>query len=271
MHLENTNHSLTFYSGLNKSLIRKSKCVNTKQFELELYSKNIDAIFDFNRPVAFATSNVVQMFTVLKNKLKAGIFDISTPHIQVYLKQDLSFDFQGYGFCVPETQKILKKEAPFETGSVFFEKENSIEALNERLDKSYQNHERSSSHYLAPFVHEFLHSAYINYIYQKYGYEGLCPYTAQKYSRKANNCGLKVMNLLQKLRFNEAENNIILDNLGKYAASSKNQYHEVFAETFTKMICNSLSDKDSMPIKNPMDELKNFPKEFLSIVQKLFV
>ena len=55
-----------------------------------------------------------------------------------------------------------------------------------------------------------------------------------------------------------------------YSLSPKNQYHEVFAETFTKIICNCLSSKDSLPVKNPLDEMKSLPCEFLKILSKLF-
>ena len=66
------------------------------------------------------------------------------------------------------------------------------------------------------------------------------------------------------------ENEIIKNNLGLYSLSPENQYHEVFAETFTKIICNCLSPQDSLPVKNPLEEMKSLPCEFLRILAKLF-
>lgn len=41
-----------------------------------------------------------------------------------------------------------------------------------------------------------------------------------------------------------------------------------FAETFTKLICDTLS-KDCLPQRNPLDDLKHYPKEFLKILNKI--
>ena len=261
--------NINFKSGLNKALIKECQSTNVRNLEKSLSSNNIPSDFGFNKPVAFAVGKVFEIFNLLKKQAK--IFDISAPRIQAYLKSDLNFNFKGYGFCVPETQSILKNQPPFETGSLFFQKENSIEEINAKLDETFSNNERSSSHYLAPFIHEFMHGIYIDYVYKKYGYEGECPYTAQKYKSSEKDCGLKVMNILQNLQFNNCENGLIQNILGKYAATSKNQYHEVFAETFTQVICKCLSDKDSLPIKNPLDEFKKYPKEFINIIKKLFI
>lgn len=270
IHINKSNQNLNFTSGLNAKLVRQCKHTDVQYIQSQLLQKYIIADFDSSKSVAFASNQVLQIFETLKNKLKSQIFDISIPRIQVYLEENIIFQPKGYCFCVPETQKILKNELPFETGSIFFEKENSLEEVNQKLDESFQKQERSSSHFLAPFVHEFLHNSYINYIYKKYGYEGLCPYTAEKY-HNAKNCGLSIMKILQTLKFNESENSIIREHLGQYATTPQNQYHEVFAETFTKLICNCLSEKDSTLTSNPIDELKKLPKEFLLIIQKLFI
>lgn len=179
--------NINFKSGLNTALVKECRSTNVRNLEKSLGSKNIPSDFGFNKPVAFAVGKVFEIFNLLKKQAK--IFDISTPRIQAYLKSDLGFDFKGYGFCVPETQAILKSQPPFETGSLFFQKENSIEEIDQKLDKSFLNNERSSSHYLAPFIHEFLHGIYIDYVYKKYGYEGGCPYTAQKYKSSEKTAG----------------------------------------------------------------------------------
>ena len=263
--------NINFKSGLSTTLIKQCRDINVRKLEKRLNLNNIPSDFDFNKPVAFAIHKVFEIFNILKKQSKIKIFEIFTPRIQVYLTSNLRFNFKGYGFCVPETQSILKGQPPFETGSLFFQKENSIEEIDKKLDKSFLNDERSSSHYLSPFIHEFLHGIYLDHIYKKFGYEGKCPYTAQKYKRTENDYGLKVMNILQNLQFNNRENELIKNILGKYATTSENQYHEVFAETFTQVICKCLSDKNSLPVKDPIDEFKQYPKEFINIIKKIFV
>lgn len=270
MHIKELKNNINFQSGLNNNLIKQSKNVKVKKIEANFLYNQVDTNFKDCQSIAFTADKVFQIFDNLSRKLKINTFQISIPRIQIYQKKNLIFDFQGYGFCIPETQQILKKEFPFETGSIFFEKENSLEEINQKLDESFKKEERSSSHYLAPFIHEFLHNSYINYIYTKYGYEGICPYTSKKYHNDKN-CGHSIMRELQTLKFNEHENKIIRENLGQYATTSQNQYHEVFAETFTKLICNCLSAENSTLCSNPIDELKKLPKEFLTIVKKLFL
>ena len=132
---------------------------------------------------------------------------------------------------------------------------------------SFINKERSSSHFLSPFIHEIMHSVYLNYIYSKYGYEGNCPYTKKKYYRNDKNLGLQMMKKLTNLSFDNQENLLINDVLGRYSTIKTNQYHEVFSETFTKIICDSLKGIDI--VKNPIDVLKNMPIEFRKIIAKV--
>lgn len=270
MYISKFNKNINFQSGLSKKLIEQCKHTDINKVQSDLRLKNIHSDFNSSKPVTFAVSKVFKIFELLLDKTKKDIFKISTPNIMVYSTKNLNFEFEGYGFCLPETQQVIKNKPPFETGSVFYANENSLQSLNERIEKSFNNNERSSSHYLAPFIHEILHERYIDFIYSKYGYEGNCPYTKQKYSRNQNNSGLNIMQILKNKNFSQKENNIIRNILGSYSSYSKNQYHEVFAETFTKLICDSLSDKTSLPIKNPLDKLKSYPIEFLNIIIKLF-
>lgn len=269
MNLTIDDNHITFSSGLNVTLIRSCNHINVVRVETLLHSKNVNADFQMNKTAAFCVQKISEIFNLLKTKTNVKIFDLKAPNIRVYNKQSLNFPFQGYGFCIPESRKVLKDELPYETGSIFYDDEYSIEELNNKLDESCSRNERSSSHYLSPFIHEIMHGIYVDYIYKKYGYEGQCPYTREKYS-KERNFGLKVMDFLQQKGFSSRENEIIKNNLGLYSLSPENQYHEVFAETFTRLICNCLSEKDSMPVKNPLDDIKSFTSDFLQIIAKLF-
>lgn len=111
-------------------------------------------------------TKISEIFDVLKTKTNLKIFDLKAPNIRIYNRQSLNFPFQGYGFCIPETRKVLKEELPYETGSIFYDDKCSIEELNNKLDESYSKDERSSSHYLSPFIHEIMHGVYVDYIYK---------------------------------------------------------------------------------------------------------
>lgn len=269
MNLDISDNCITFSSGLNRALAQSYNQINIDHVETLLQRENVNADFQMNKTVAFCLQKILEIFDILKTKINVKIFDLNAPNIRVYNRQSLNFPFKGYGFCIPETRTVLKNELPYETGSIFYDDEYSIEELNNKLDESFSRNERSSSHYLSPFIHEIMHGVYLDYIYKKYGYEGQCPYTREKYS-KEHNFGLKIMNILQQKVFSREENEIIKNNLGLYSLSPQNQYHEVFAETFTKIICNCLSSKDSLPVKNPLDEMKSLPCEFLKILSKLF-
>ena len=260
--------NITFQSGLNNQLLNQCRNTNTSNIEKILLSNSIKASFDSNKPVAFSIQKILEIFKLIKQKTGSELFTLKTPQILTYLKPQLSFDFTGYGFCIPETQTVIKNKPPFLTGSIFYEKEESLESLNEKLDENYKNNKRSSSHYLAPFIHEIMHAFYIDKIYQQHGYEGNCPYTRQKYPHN-NPDGLNIMQKLKRQVFSADENKVIETFLGKYAATSINQYHEVFAETFTKLICDCLSDKNSMPVTTPFEELKKYSPKFLKIFQKI--
>ena len=205
--------NITFQSGLNNQLLNQCRNTNTSNIEKILLSNSIKASFDSNKPVAFSIQKILEIFKLIKQKTGSELFTLKTPQILTYLKPQLSFDFTGYGFCIPETQTVIKNKPPFLTGSIFYEKEESLESLNEKLDENYKNNKRQV--------------------------------------------------------FSADENKVIETFLGKYAATSINQYHEVFAETFTKLICDCLSDKNSMPVKNPFEELKKYSPKFLKIFQKI--
>lgn len=265
MKITNIKQNINFKSGLSSNIVQKCNNISTEKVESILRQYNIKADFENNQTVAFSTINAIEIINNLKKKLNFLL--LSIPQIGLYSKQNLVFNFQGYGFCIPETQLILKNKYPALTGSIFYEEEERIEALNSKLDMSFINKERSSSHFLSPFIHEIMHNVYLNYIYSKYGYEGNCSYTKKKYYRNDKNSGLQMLRKLTNLSFDNKENLLITDVLGKYSTTKINQYHEVFSETFTKIICDSLKGIDI--VKNPMDVLKNMPIEFRKIITKV--
>lgn len=225
-----TNFSLNFTAGLNKKLSAKCLFFESRDLErkLSLY-ENIDANFKGNKPIAFCLSQIYDIF----NQLNIKILKFTFPRFRVFNQSQLAINFKNTAFCLPETQLILKDDLPFETGSIFQKEIDNIEHLNALIEKDYQNGNRSSNHFLADTIHEIMHSIFIDKIYQKYGYNGICPYTKEKYPMKnTQKDGLEIMKELQNKRFSDKENAIIESILGKYAAKPLNQYHEVFCRIF---------------------------------------
>ncbi|MBR6126810.1 hypothetical protein IKQ21_03910 [bacterium] len=267
--IDNANN-INFKSGLNSNLVRQSRNCIVSDVENHFRKQKIETNLEQCKTIAFCVSKVQQIFRALTEKNFIKNLRICAPGIYTYLPDKLNFNFEGYGFCLPETSKVFNDGKLYLTGSVFLEKENSIEMLDSKTEKSYLNGNRSSSHYLSPILHEFLHGVYIDYIYKKYGYCGFCEHTKEMYPAKDSNFdGLKVMDQIKTKKLSEKENDIVRSVLNTYATSKTNQYHEVFAETFSKLICDTLSEKDSMPTKNPLDNLQKYPKDFLSILNKV--
>ena len=188
--------------------------------------------------------NHITFSSGLNRALTRSCNQINVKYVETLLQnKSVSADFQmnkTAAFCLQKISEIfdvLKTKTRL--------KNFDLKVSNIRLEESYSKDERTSSHYLSPFIHEIMHGVYVDYIYKK-------------------------MDILQQKVFSREENEIIKNNQGLYSLSPENQYHEVFAETFTKIICNCLSPQDSLPVKNPLEEMKSLPCEFLRILAKLF-
>ncbi len=260
------NNSINFTSGINRNLLANCLVFDVKDYEQRLESNGINASFRQDKVAAFCLNKVNNIF----NKLKSTNFKFIFPHFQVFTQAQLINKIPNLAFCLPETQLVLKNELSFETGSIFQKKMNSLEELNFIIDNDYKNGKRSSGHFLAEIIHEIMHGIFIDRIYKKYGYDGQCPITEAKYPVKNPNIsGVAKMQELQTKVFSAKENGLIEEFLGEYSTHPKNQYHEVFAEFFTKLICDTLSENSALPIKNPSELLKKYPKELLDIISKI--
>ena len=261
------NFNVNFTSGLSQKILARGLILSTDNLEkMALKEKNIDAKFNNNKPLALCFANVWQIFDLLKNKTNSNLFLMKFPRYRVFNRDNLVLKNNAETFCIPESCLVLNNEPPFETSSIFQQKIGSLKSLDEHLDADFRQGKRSSGHFLSEIIHEIMHSIYINHIYNKYGYDGICPYTKSLYPTQTGS-GLKVMEELQHKTFSSRENEVLKNVLGDYSTQPRNQYHEVFAETFTKLICDSLAG--IRPVANPLESLKNYPKEFLDILFKV--
>lgn len=260
--------NLVFCSGLTTKIVIKEKFVNPTMIESNFMNcYNIEASFNRSKSAALANQLCVDIFRKLANVFKNN-FCTFPPCIKLYYRKDLINMSSAENFCIPDTKEVILNDYPYPGRSIFFQYFNNLRQIDDITEHQYQNKRTSSSHFLAPFIHEWLHSLQLDEIYRKFGYGGNCDYLKSIYP--THNQKITGFNLIEEYytkTLTPKENEVVYDVLGEYATLPTNQYLEVFSETFTKFICASLKGVEI--VKNPIDLLKNSPKEFQKIISKI--
>lgn len=265
--MNNNINSLAFGSGLNTKIKVKEKFIFPQNIENVLANKyGVEANFIQNKAVALANKFCVQIFEKLADILKQEL--ILPPCITAFDRICLIDKKSASNFCIPDTKEVIKGEYPYPGRSVFFQRIKNLSEIDDITEYQYKNKRTSSSHFLSPFIHEWLHSFHLDAIYNKFGYGGSCEYLINRYPFKNTKItGIDVIKQLQTKKLTPNENEIIFDTLGEYSTNPENQYLEIFSETFTKFICASLNGIEL--VKNPIELLKNTPREFQKILKKI--
>jgi len=260
-------NNMGFTSGLTMKLALKEKLtIPQKQEKLLKYVYGVEANFKNNKSAAFANSVCVEIFNKLF-RLVNKHFEFP-PFITVYNRENLIEKYAAQNFCIPDTKEVLKKEYPFPGRSIFLENFHNLRYIDDNTELLYKNRQISSSHVLSPFIHEWLHSCHLDYIYTKYGYGGNCSFLRKLYPAKENKIsGYDLLKELETKALTKNENEIVYDVLGEYSTHPHNQYLEIFSESWTKFICDSLHGANF--VKNPIDILKATPQTFQNILQKV--
>ena len=131
---------------------------------------------------------------------------------------------------------------------------NSLEQINEITDSKKIDKLQSSSHFLHPFIREWIHSIVSYY---------------NDTTAKGTSCVYKWIIAADNKILSNHENEIVYSVLGEHASTmSPYQSREVFAEAWTKFICESL-DTDCINFKkDPLDEMKKTPKNFKQYLKR---
>ncbi len=266
MNVKFSNNAINFKSGLTNKILLNEKSINIEQQELN-FAENfgIESKFLENKSGALANQLCLEIFADLSNKLNLNL--TVPPAIFLYDKNQLLDFSSSANFCIPDTKEVLKNEYPFSGRSIFFRNFKNLEEIDNNTEYQYHNKISSSSHFLAPFIHEWIHSFHLDYIFKTFGYGGDCEYLNEIYLKQSSVSGVKLLKFLETKTLSSEENEIIFKTLGNYSTLPINQYLEIFAETLTKFICESL--KDCKLIKNPFEQLKNANPEFKKIFQKI--
>lgn len=260
-------NNLNFKSGLTKEILADENNLCAKSVELELMNTYAtEACFLENKSFALVNKLCINIFKTLATKLNIP-FEFP-PAIYLYKKERLIDSESSANFCIPDTKEVLKDDYPFAGRSLFFREFENLAEIDDKTELQHRNNINSTSHFLSPFIHEWLHSFQLDYIFKQFGYGGECEYLKEMYPQKQSKItGIMLLDMLKTKALSCQENKIVGETLGIYSTLPSNQYLEIFSESFTKFICESL--KNGVLIRNPLEQLKNTPKEFQNIFTKV--
>ena len=268
--MEIKNYSgINFQAGFNSNIAKLEKEINPIRV---LYKfKNSDYCdfgcfyntdFKNNKSCALASNLCADIFTNLRkifdyrnNKsmqslvLPQDIYVYSRKSSDLYKDKDMFVNIIDFR---PEKDKPV-----FYSGTIFLPEEiNSLEKMNSDIELMHSNKLLSSNHFLHNFVHEWVHSIFSKLIKSRtflgsYSYDN-------------------TMRTFELQKLTEKEKQLVADNISVYPTKCKEgQYPEVLAESWTKFICESLSDDCTTFKQNPVDVLKSMPKEFQELLKKI--
>lgn len=266
MNVKNINN-LSFTSGLNVNIKIKEKLTNSQKVEKKFANNyGIEACFMQNKSPALASVLCLEIFEKLAKLFKRKF--VLPPCITIFERNSLIDTNSANNFCIPDTKEVLKSEYPYPGRSIFFQKFKNLSDIDDITETQYKNKRTSSPHFLSPFIHEWLHSLHLDMIYNKFGYGGSCYYLNNQYPpTNINIRGIDIIKQLQTKKLTSKENEIVFDTLGEYSTLPENQYLEIFSETFTKLICESLDGVEL--VYNPIESFKKLPDEFQKILKKV--
>ena len=258
-----------FKSGMTSKILRMERNINPKHVEnyfCNLPTKDWRSFYniDFKDNKAMATAN--RLCADIFNNLRQ-IFDyragystqtLTSPQdLYVYDRNSSDFYANRGFFSIAGSGRIEKDKPSFELGTVFMPNDiNKLDMVDTLTENVYQKKLTSTPHFLNAIVHEWLHT-----IFDK----TLCNFC---FNRNVAFNDIYAKYSFQELTDKEKE--IVSDVISEYPARCKyNAYPELFAESWTKFICESLSEDCTTFKKNPLDLLKATPKEFQEILKKI--
>ena len=177
--------------------------------------------------------------------------------IYVFNKSESDF-YHDREFFVNNVNIRPEKNKPvFEPGTVFIDNAfDSLEYLDSKMEIRRKENTTSTNHFMHCFIHEWLHAQFANILKAR---ANLGSYYYDK-----------TMQIYQNQKLTEKEKEMTGNLIGTYAFSKEeSQYPELFAESWTKFICEALSKDCQSFSKNPVDILKSMPKEFQTLMDKI--
>lgn len=276
MNINKTSMNIGFNAGFKKQILELEK--NTNPAKIKAYFKqspytdwhdfNSSLNFNDNKAYALACRMCAKIFIELRKKHDyrhySSAQNLVFPRgIYVFNKEELHESHKDkanvfFTTNVPQ-HDILSNGQSFDRQTIFLNNFfSSLEEVNYQMNENKSNGILSTGHFLHFFVHEWIHAI-----------QGKLLYNITHDLNGGDYDLTRMYNLGQKV--SDKENEIVADVLGKYATVQDNtlQYAEIFAEAWTKFICNSLNEECNGFKSDPIDELKKTPKEFREILKKV--
>lgn len=250
------NQYLNFKAGLTQPMIRAIRELNIKEQEAALLRQGIKANFKNDKPVAGAMIYAINLCQEAFRQYGLPLYYLP-PSIRVVNKEELTDakDSENFGFCTWCNEPVVKNEGVSDLGAIYineFPHEGNIEYFDKLTEKHYLEKQSSTNHFLGKFLHELLHNVHLNLILNKYGGAVLLGDNSNKMEELLKD-NIPILTKFQIYR-----------HLGKYACKS---YAELFSETMSKMITDSLK-KDSLELNtNPMEQLKKYPASIQNFIK----
>ena len=271
---DNTN----FKSGLTKGFVQMEKTVQPEKIKEYFINSSYKDVLDFehnldfknNKTYALACKLCANIFIQLKKRLNYGgictqnavfptglyVFDADELTNETKREQkDTFFTIISDANNIFQDNRLVKRNTVLFDNNMF----GSLEDINSRMDYYKRVNYISTGHFLHPFVHEWLHAL-----------QGKIIHSYTNDLRYGNYEATAKQHYLKKVC--KWENEIVADVLGRYAATQNDQtmqYTEIFAEAWTKFICDSLNDECTGFKKDPVDELMKTLKDFRRILKKV--
>lgn len=260
--------SINFKSGITPQILEMERKIiprYTESYFRNLENKdwrsfyNID--FKDNKAMAAANRLCADIFNTMRKffdyrKGRSSQELLYPQDLYVYNRED-SVWYTDKGFFVNTIDARYENNKPvFNSGTVFMPNEiKDLELIDSLTEKCYEERETSTPHFLNAFIHEWLHAIFYkttNNICFNYNYD---------YDKTWGNYFVQ--------QFTDKEKEIISDTLRTYSIKCKTKaYAELFADSWTKFICDSLAEDCKTFKKNPLELMKATPKEFQEILQK---
>ncbi len=252
-------YNIRFKAGLTSGIRENIPKIDVSAVEKQFKNINTECNLKNNKALSSMLVASANILEEASEKFHLP-FKFLPPNVRVFDLHELTEPVEETctGFCIGETNKIIKNEPPFLSTSVFLRNNpDNIDFYDTIAEDSYKSGYSASNHFLSKVLHELFHSIHLNLIYQKFGYEGDCEITREAYknSKALFPSGLKYANSMNKIPPIE-DMPIIFRFLGRYAAKSK---MELFAETLTKLTAECVDEKTLELKTNPLNKLKNYP------------
>jgi len=249
---------VSFKSGLTKPIMDSVAAINVAEAQSAFAQKyGVKAHFAESQFYSFAFSKVAEMFEDMSKRYGLP-FEIKPPKIWVYNKEQLINKQMPDNFCLHADLPVFNPKEAFEARSIFMRKRDDIQKINKEHDWAFEQHQRSSSHFLGDTIHEWCHNLHMNSVFKTENFKKLMLHKNR----------LQSWSVYDEIRnFDKGQKKQIRRALGSFAADS-NSRSEVAAEGLTRLITESLDPDTLLVTNNPMDNFKKLPAEVRKIINE---